>query len=458
MHDTAFQMGTLAMNIYADLQTASILEIGSQAINGSLRASALPATNYVGVDIEAGEGVDVVVEPGAPLPLEDGSFDLVLATSVFEHDPCFWMTFVEMCRKTREGGYIYINAPSNGIVHRYPEDHWRFYPDSGGALARWAISQGQHVSLVESFIADRGEFVWNDFVAVFRKGRITKSLPPVFIHENVPCSNIITWKSKEILKPREFPQDLELLDAARHEVASLRGAIAEAERERVALVEQTAQLNDKLAEVERLGETYRDELAELRAELERARNEIAVKESEIRQRQEEIEQTRAELAQALVLVSETREEMSKNEKLIDVEAKLRKQSEVLLASMGRELEQAHADKEAAEDKVDERIGEIVTLTTLLADKERLARQSQDQIKWLQEVGAILAAGSVSTKGRLLAMLPATFRSKRQQKLLKRCALFDGQAYLAAHPDVAADGADPLHHYLKHGMSENRRRG
>src|SRR5690349_2306778 len=101
MHDTAFQIGALAMNIYADLSTDSVLEVGSQAVNGSLRENALPTTHYVGVDIEAGEGVDLVIEAGKPLPVDSGAFDLVIASSVFEHDPCFWLTFLEMCRATK---------------------------------------------------------------------------------------------------------------------------------------------------------------------------------------------------------------------------------------------------------------------------------------------------------------------------------------------------------------------
>src|SRR5437763_12231359 len=105
MHDTAFHIGTLAMNIYADLRTDSILEVGSQAFNGSLRDNALPTTRYVGLDIEEGEGVDMVLEPGKAFPVDEGSFDLVMATSVFEHDPCFWMTFLELCRAAKDGGY-----------------------------------------------------------------------------------------------------------------------------------------------------------------------------------------------------------------------------------------------------------------------------------------------------------------------------------------------------------------
>jgi hypothetical protein len=35
-------------------------------------------------------------------------------------------------------------------------------------------------------------------------------------------------------------------------------------------------------------------------------------------------------------------------------------------------------------------------------------------------------------------------------------VFDGNAYLAANPDVAAAGIDPLEHYLRHGHAERRR--
>lgn len=78
---------------------------------------------YCGVDLAPGKGVDLVVSPGSPLPLADACADAVLASSVFEHDPAFWDSFREMCRITRPGGFIYVNAPSNGHVHRYPRDY-----------------------------------------------------------------------------------------------------------------------------------------------------------------------------------------------------------------------------------------------------------------------------------------------------------------------------------------------
>ena len=75
--------------------------------------------NFICVDIEKDRSVDVVVVPGEKLPFANGSVDLVVSTSCFEHDPCFWITFREIARVLKKGGYFYINAPSNGVYHRY---------------------------------------------------------------------------------------------------------------------------------------------------------------------------------------------------------------------------------------------------------------------------------------------------------------------------------------------------
>jgi hypothetical protein len=77
---------------------------------------------YVGLDFEAGAGVDFVVKPREAWPVEDSAFDLVMVSSVFEHDSTFWRTFVQMVQKAKPGSHIYVRAPSNGTVHRYPQD------------------------------------------------------------------------------------------------------------------------------------------------------------------------------------------------------------------------------------------------------------------------------------------------------------------------------------------------
>ena len=98
----------------------------------------------------------------------------------------FWLTFAQMCRLVRSGGYIYLSAPPNGTFHRYPTDNWRFYPDAGIALAKWGRRGGYDVRLIESLIGRRGRDIWNDCVMVFGKG---ETRPPVrFLADLFPRS------------------------------------------------------------------------------------------------------------------------------------------------------------------------------------------------------------------------------------------------------------------------------
>lgn len=170
MHPSAMEAGRRFFEAYlAAGSDLSIIDVGGMDVNGTLRSAAPAGARYVSVDLSAGRGVDIVLEDPFSLPFPEGSFDAAVSTSCFEHDTMFWLTFLEMCRVTRPGGYIYLNAPSRGPYHGYPGDCWRFYPDAGSSLEAWGRRSGQFVSLVESFvIADSNPF--NDFVAVFRKG------------------------------------------------------------------------------------------------------------------------------------------------------------------------------------------------------------------------------------------------------------------------------------------------
>ena len=213
MHDTAFRIGSLFLGTYAATTGAIIVEVGAMDVNGSLRAAAPAGSTYIGLDMAPGPGVDIVVLPGAPLPFPDGHADAVLASSVFEHDAAFWITFREMCRITRPGGTIYLSAPSNGTVHRYPLDCWRFYPDAGRALERASRHDGTPVTLLESFVADRDADMWNDFVAVFQRDGGAARCPDR-LHRKVACRFVYDVDGPDDM-PHEAPtEDQDLLAAA----------------------------------------------------------------------------------------------------------------------------------------------------------------------------------------------------------------------------------------------------
>ena len=174
MHDTALIAGKLVSETYGK-SGYTVVDIGGLNVNGSLRTFFVEGgMNYICVDIESHPSVDIVVEPGNKLPFETGSVDLIVSTSCFEHDPCFWLTFREMSRILKIGGYIYVNAPSNGHYHEHPGDNWRFYSDAGQALAYWSGYQiGQEevfpMKVIETFHILPLNDLWIDFVCVWSR-------------------------------------------------------------------------------------------------------------------------------------------------------------------------------------------------------------------------------------------------------------------------------------------------
>lgn len=208
MHGTAMKIGGAFFRHYLSGSAgARVLDVGGLDVNGTLRSAAPDHWEYVSVDMVAGPGVDVVLDDPYAFPFAEGAFDAVVSTSCFEHDLFFWITFNEMCRVCRSGGYVYLNVPSSGAYHRYPDDCWRFYPDAGLALERWASRSGHRVVLCESFIALDYEDVWNDFVGIFRKqAGPDPAVEP--IHRQIACENVRVDLSGELLHPNTEVQHL----------------------------------------------------------------------------------------------------------------------------------------------------------------------------------------------------------------------------------------------------------
>ena len=91
-----------------------VLEIGSADANGSIR-SFFPGSDYTGVDLSAGPGVDVVAS-GHELALPDRDVDLAISCECFEHNPLWHETFVNMHRMTKAGGIVLVTCASRGRV------------------------------------------------------------------------------------------------------------------------------------------------------------------------------------------------------------------------------------------------------------------------------------------------------------------------------------------------------
>lgn len=191
MHDTALISGKFFAELYGGLNKI-VLDVGGKNVNGSLRVFFENlGMKYICLDIEEDSSVDIVIKPGDKLPFDNGSIDLIVSSSCFEHDPCFWITFKEMTRIIKFGGFIYVNAPTNGPYHCYPGDNWRFYSDAGQALSYWSgyqISDEEvfPVKVVETFHILPKCDIWIDFTCVWE--RVYEKQTDIIVSTNISQS------------------------------------------------------------------------------------------------------------------------------------------------------------------------------------------------------------------------------------------------------------------------------
>jgi SAM-dependent methyltransferase len=176
MHHSAYVNAEKFYHKYCEknIENKKILDVGSYDVNGTMKPI-FEKGQYVGLDMEAGPNVDIV-GVSHDIPFEKDEFDIVISSSCFEHDDMFWISFQEMCRVLKPGGYMYVQAPSNGPYHGWPGDNWRFYIDSWKALEKWGKKLGFDIELVEHYIDDTTPHhpnerfrLWNDSIGIYRK-------------------------------------------------------------------------------------------------------------------------------------------------------------------------------------------------------------------------------------------------------------------------------------------------
>ncbi len=140
MHQSAMvRMSWFVDNYIKGKGRVRVLDVGSYNVNGCMRPL-FDGTEaeYVGLDIEAGPNVDVVMnEPYNWDNIPDSSFDFVISANAFEHIEYPWLTIKLIYSKLKQGGIACIHAPLSISEHRFPVDCYRYYPDGFRALAKW---------------------------------------------------------------------------------------------------------------------------------------------------------------------------------------------------------------------------------------------------------------------------------------------------------------------------------
>lgn len=104
-----------------------VLDVGSRDVNGTFRDH-FRGRDYLGIDIQSGKNVDVVVEEYR-YPFADESFRYIISGSTLEHVRRPWEWIKEVGRILAPGGKLCVIVPHTHPYHEAPVDCWRVFPD-----------------------------------------------------------------------------------------------------------------------------------------------------------------------------------------------------------------------------------------------------------------------------------------------------------------------------------------
>ena len=111
-----------------------ILDVGSKETNGSPR-HLFPNSNYLGIDIRAGQNVDRVLSVyDLAKTFQKNCFDAILCLHALEHFVNIWEDVDQMNFVLRKGGYFYVAIPGLG----FPKHEGK---SAGGAKDYWRATE-----------------------------------------------------------------------------------------------------------------------------------------------------------------------------------------------------------------------------------------------------------------------------------------------------------------------------
>lgn len=131
----------------SEVEGRAVLEVGSYDVNGTVRplVERHGPASYLGVDAQAGPGVDEVCD-ATDLPSRFGpdAFDVVVSCEMLEHAEDWRACLVGAVTVLRAGGLLLLTTRGPGFPrHEFPGDHWRFtVPAMSQILA--ALGCGSH--------------------------------------------------------------------------------------------------------------------------------------------------------------------------------------------------------------------------------------------------------------------------------------------------------------------------
>lgn len=121
---------------YAPPLAGPTLEVGSKDYGSApeLRTRFTPDDVYIGIDMEPGPGVDVVLDMTLPFDEVDAAlggrrFGTIFCFATLEHCEQPFRMAENLTRLLRPDGHLVLSAPFAYAFHAYPSDYWRFTPE-----------------------------------------------------------------------------------------------------------------------------------------------------------------------------------------------------------------------------------------------------------------------------------------------------------------------------------------
>jgi hypothetical protein len=140
---------------YRHLIKGPILEVENKDYGNTQQLRSLfPSFKYIGVDLEKGKGVNLVLDLTKRFDfinkkLGKIKFKTIICLSVLEHCKNPFLLANNCTKLLTPKGHLFINAPFSWRIHAYPDDYWRFTP-SGIKLLFSKLDFYQHKGYVTS--------------------------------------------------------------------------------------------------------------------------------------------------------------------------------------------------------------------------------------------------------------------------------------------------------------------
>lgn len=175
------------------LSQARALEIGSFDVYGEIRSIFSDATEYIGIDLCDGPGVDVVANAHDLDKLGLGQFDVVLSCEALEHDPDWQKTLKNALNCLKPGGMLIVTCattlrPEHGTPRTSPSESpgtqslgWSYYGN---------ISKSELMATLNAHEVKLNFSIWTN-PRLFDLYAIVSKTPPETDHHVYPTDSDI---------------------------------------------------------------------------------------------------------------------------------------------------------------------------------------------------------------------------------------------------------------------------